>query len=213
MKTIRTNRIALAGALAVITLTVATPAAVCAADADVAVTTTETETTTTETKETPDSPYVMAGGVYGIENDSQFSGDLSNSGGYDLRLGYSFKKMFAAELEWQSLVNFKVKHSDVPTLEARMVSLNGRIAPLSGRIQPYGLFGFGWYNVQADREAVSVHESSFGLRFGIGVLGMITERIGLSLEAAYILPTTGDLGGKHSFDLIPITASFFFRFS
>jgi opacity protein-like surface antigen len=164
------------------------------------------------------APYFSVGGVYGIENVDGVPGSLSDSGGYDLRLGYNHHDMFALETEWQSLVNFNrqaenpVTGNDEPSLEARMLSLNGRFMPLSGRVQPYALLGMGWVNVQADRVSVYEHESSFGMRFGLGVAAYLTERIGLALEAAYILPLSGDLGGGNSFDIIPITASIFFRF-
>ncbi len=174
------------------------------------------------------APYVSAGAVYAVEqNDSDLRsgitaqpdyGDLKNSGGYDLRLGYGFAKMFAAEVEWQSLVNFNtdaldpVTGNSAPSVEARMLSLNGRISPLTGRFQPYALFGVGWYNVQADRQSVSVHESSFASRFGLGIAAFITERMGVSFEAGYILPMTGVIGGKDRFDLIPMTLSVFFKF-
>ena len=101
---------------------------------------------------------------------------------------------------------------DAPSLEARMLSLNGRVAFLTGRIQPYGLFGLGWYNVQADRQSVSEHESSFASRFGLGVAAYITERTGVSFEAGYILPMTGVLSGGKSFELVPMTLSVFFKF-
>lgn len=172
------------------------------------------------------APYASFGGVFAIENNKSSLGsgvseygELSDSGGYDIRAGYNFEKMFALEIQWQSLVSFKtdavapITGNDLPNVEARMLSLNGRVSPLTGRIQPYGLLGMGWVNVQADRTSVSVHESSFGMRFGVGVLGYITERTGVSLEAAYIMPLSGSLGGGDRFALIPITASVFFRFS
>jgi opacity protein-like surface antigen len=164
------------------------------------------------------APYVSIGGVYGIENAGGVEGDLSNSGGYDLRAGYKFGNMIAAEVEWQAFGNFDrdalepVTGNDEPSLEARMLSLNGRFSPLSGRFQPYGLLGAGWMNVQADRVSSYSHESAFAMRFGLGVAAYLTDRIGLAVEAAYILPLTGNLGGGDSFDLIPITASVFFRF-
>lgn len=164
------------------------------------------------------SPYVSAGGVYAIQNVDGVPGGVGDSGGYDLRAGYTVHEKVAVEIEWQSLLNFSrnaqdpVTGHDEPSLEARMLSLNGRFAPLSGRIQPYGLMGMGWVNVQADRVSVSTHKSSFGMRFGLGVAAYITERTGVALEAAYILPLTGTLGGGDSFDLVPITLSLFFRF-
>ena len=45
-----------------------------------------------------------------------------------------------------------------------------------------------------DRASVSVHESSFAARFGLGVAAYITERTGVAFEAGYILPMTGLLG-------------------
>jgi hypothetical protein len=70
----------------------------------------------------------------------------------------------------------------------------------------------GWFNVQADRSQRQEHKSSFAMRWGVGVATFFTERFGFNLEAGYILPLSGDLGGGDSFDLIPITASFFFVF-
>jgi opacity protein-like surface antigen len=190
----------------------------------------ETTAVETTTEAAPEfggsSPYVSAGAVYAVEmNDSDLDsgvnhyGDLDNSGGYDLRLGYNFPRMAAVEIQWQSLVNFDtdgvdpVTLNDLPTVEARMLSVNGRFSPLTGRIQPYLLFGLGWYNVQADRQSVSVHESAFASRFGIGVAAYITQRTGLAFEAGYILPMTGGvISGSDRFDLIPMTLSVFFRF-
>jgi len=180
-----------------------------------------------------DSAYASVGLAYAIEqNDSALGsgipvrsgnadyGDLTNSWGYDLRVGYSFRKMFAAEIQWQSLVNFDTDAinpylstpTKEPSVEARMLSVNGRFSPLAGRIQPYALVGMGWYNVQADKQAVSIHESSFALRFGLGVAAFITDRLGVAFESGYILPTSGSIAGGNSFDLIPFTLSAFFKF-
>jgi opacity protein-like surface antigen len=185
------------------------------------------------------APYVSAGGVYGIQQNKSnvghgrdfigspkdYSDDLTDSGGYDLRIGYGFKERFAAEVEWQSLVNFSSDAQfdtrdssgadhfiDAPSLEARMLSFNGRVAFLTGRFQPYALLGLGWYNVQADRVSVSTHESSFASRFGLGIAAFITERTGVAFEAGYILPMTGVIAGGKRFDLIPMTLSVFFKF-
>ena len=162
--------------------------------------------------------YVSAGGVYGIQNVDGVPGGVGDSGGYDLRVGYTVHEKAAVEIEWQSLVNFSRNATDPVTgqeessLEARMLSLNGRFAPLAGRVQPYALMGIGWVNVQSDRTSVDTHKSSFGMRFGLGVAAYITERTGVALEAGYILPLSGTLGGGQSFDLVPITLSVFFRF-
>lgn len=171
------------------------------------------------------APYASFGGVFGIENNSSSLGSgvsdyggLSDSGGYDIRVGYNLRDWVAIEGEWQSLLSFSTDGVDpftlnnLPAVEARMLSFNGRFMPLSGRVQPYGLLGMGWYNVQADRVANNLHESAFAMRFAVGVLAYITERTGVAIEAAYILPVTGTLGGGDRFDLIPITASVFFRF-
>lgn len=164
------------------------------------------------------APYVAVGGTYGIQNAGGISGGLSDSGGYDLRAGYKFDKLFAVEVEWQAFGNFDrngvdpITGNDEPSLEARMLSLNGRVSPLTGRFQPYGLLGAGWFNVQADQVSAYSHQSSFGMRFGLGLAAYLTERIGVQVEAAYLLPLTGSLGGGDSFDIIPITASLFFRF-
>ena len=203
------------------------------------------EETTTETTVAADAGeasaysgkalYFSAGGVLAFENNNSALGtggvndsagvpvsgygDLSESGGYDLRLGYAFEKWFAAELEWQSMLSFSTDATDVvtgnnmPSVEARMMSLNGRFSPLTGRFQPYALLGMGWVNVQADRQANSIHVSSFGMKFGAGLAFMITERTGVALEAAYILPMSGVIGHGERFDIIPITASVFFRFT
>ena len=161
--------------------------------------------------------YFSAGGVYAIENvdHAAISGDLSDSGGYDLRLGYFVHHNVGVEFEWQSMVNFDSDVSSEDSVEARMASFNGRYSPLSGRFQPYVLGGMGWFNVQSDHESgqPNLHKSSFAMRFGLGLLTYISARSGVSLEAGYILPLTGDLAGGESFELIPISLSFFFRFS
>lgn len=204
---IRSLQVALAAALLVAHATLALAAGEASAD-------TATETPAFGGK----SPYIAIGGTYGIQNVGGVEGGLSDSGGYDLRGGYNFGNMLAAEIEWQAFGNFdrnavdSVTGNDEPSLEARMLSLNGRVSPLSGRFQPYGLLGAGWFNVQADQVSAYSHRSSFGMRFGLGVMAYVTERIGLAVEAAYILPLTGSLGGSDSFDIIPITASVFFRF-
>lgn len=164
------------------------------------------------------APYVSLGGIYGIQNAGGIPGGLSDSGGYDLRAGYNFGNMLSAEIEWQAFGNFDrnaiepVTGNNEPSLEARMLSLNGRVTPLSGRIQPYGLLGAGWFNVQADQVSAYSHQSSFAMKFGVGVAAYLTDRLGVAVEAAYLLPLTGTLGGGDSFDIIPITASVFFRF-
>jgi opacity protein-like surface antigen len=182
-------------------------------------TTTTTTATTTEGHAFGGKvPYFMAGGTWGIENVSSVEGGLSDSGGYDLRAGYGVHEMVDVEVEWESFLSFSrdtqdpVTHINDPALEARMLSLNGRFSPFNWRFQPYALMGMGWVNVQADRSNNKEHKSSFGMRFGLGVQTFFTERFGFNLEAGYILPLTGDLGGGDSFDIIPITASFFYCF-
>jgi len=181
----------------------------------------ETTTTTEPAAKSPyggTAPYVSAGGVYGIQNVDGIPGGVGDSGGYDIRAGYTVHENVSVEVQWQSLVNFSrnaqdpVTDNDEPSLEARMLSLNGRYAPLIGRFQPYGLLGMGWFNVQADKTGNNFHKSSFGMRFGLGLAAFITERTGIALEAGYILPLSGTLGGGQSFDLVPITLSVFFRF-
>ena len=208
---IRTFPAALAATLLVAHATLALAAGDAAPEAT-------TEATTAAPAFGGPSPYVSIGGTYGIQNASGIPGGLSDSGGYDLRAGYNFGNMIAAELQWQAFGNFDrnavdpATGNDEPSLEARMLSVNGRVSPLSGRFQPYGLMGAGWFNVQADRVSAYSHQSSFGMRFGIGLMTYVTDRVGLAVEAAYILPLTGDLGGGDSFGIIPITASVFFRF-
>lgn len=196
-------------------------AAVSTASAADDVTVESTTTTTASTSEGPvfggKVPYFMAGGTWGIENVSGYGID-SDSGGYDLRAGYGVHEMVDVEIEWESFLSFSRDTSDPvtgindPALEARMLSLNGRFSPFTWRFQPYAMMGMGWVNVQADRSTNQDHKSSFGMRFGIGVQTFFTERFGFNLEAGYILPLTGDLGGGDSFDIIPITASFFYCF-
>jgi opacity protein-like surface antigen len=183
-----------------------------------------TETVAVETEEP--SPfggkavYFMAGGVYAFENDTHFDGAIEGgSGGYDLRAGYDLHEMASLELEWMSLLSFSrdsvdpVTGNEDPDVEARMLSLNGKFSPCTSRFQPYALMGMGWYNVQADQAINQRHLSSFAMRFGLGVAAFITPRLGFNLEAGYVLPLTGDLGGGDRFDVIPITASLFYRFT
>lgn len=164
------------------------------------------------------APYVSFGGVYAVQNVDGIPGGVGDSGGYDIRAGYAVHEMASVEIQWQSLVNFSRNYQDPvtgqeePSLEARMLSFNGRFSPLDGRFQPYGLLGMGWFNVQSDKTNNDVHKSSFAMRFGLGLAAYITERTGVALEAGYILPLSGTLGGAESFDLVPITLSVFFRF-
>lgn len=164
------------------------------------------------------APYVSFGGVYAIQNVDGIPGGVGDSGGYDIRGGYAVHEMVAVEIQWQSMLNHSrnaqdpVTGQDEPSLESRMLSFNGRVSPLDGRFQPYGLLGMGWFNVQADKTNNDLHKSSFAMRFGLGLAAYITERTGVALEAGYILPLTGTLGGGKSFDLVPITLSVFFKF-
>jgi opacity protein-like surface antigen len=188
--------------------------------ADDIVTTTETTTTVeAEGKVFGGAvPYFMAGGVYALENVSGVPGGLSDSGGYDLRGGYGVHEMVDLEIQWQSLLSFSrdsvdpITGNNDPALEARMLSFNGRFSPLTGRFQPYAMMGMGWFNVQADRSNNQEHKSSFAMRFGLGLATFFTERLGFNVEAGYILPLSGDLGGGDSFDLVPFTFSFFYCF-
>ena len=164
------------------------------------------------------APYVSFGGVYAVQNVDGIPGGVGDSGGYDIRAGYAVHEMASVEIQWQSLVNFSrnyqdpITTQDAPSLEARMLSFNGRFSPLDGRFQPYGLLGMGWFNVQADKSNNDLHKSSFAMRFGLGLAAYITERTGVALEAGYILPLSGTLAGGKSFDLVPITLSVFFKF-
>jgi len=153
--------------------------------------------------------YASIGGVYGF---AEGVNGYDGSGGYDLRGGYRIIDMFAVEGEWQHLTNFNATKSDGFDLEAYALTLNGKFYPITGRFQPYALLGAGWSHSQADTVPFSYHSNSFALRFGLGLAFYCTQRLGVSLEAGYLLPVTHN-SGSYDFDVVPLTGSFFYHFN
>jgi opacity protein-like surface antigen len=171
-----------------------------------------------EVEETKSYFYLQGGVVYSIENmdftERYLAGpstDAENAWGYDVRAGYRFNEMIAAEAQWQHLAG-DFDFSQGEKVETWAVTANGRIYPLKGKFQPFALVGIGYNHADIDLPGGGggfADGGGFAARFGVGLDLLITENIGLSAEVDYLL-ATGAIS-KHA-DQIPLSVGFFYNF-
>ncbi len=155
--------------------------------------------------------YVGVGGSYIFENfeDANDRGiNVDGSLGFNAKLGARFQPNFAVELDYLFIDGFDL--NDVVELDGFTYSANGKGYLSTGRIQPYGLFGVGWADLEANARGLRISSSASDLfyRFGVGADMHVTEHITFYLEASYDL-ATGDIKKT---DFIPVTVGLQYRF-
>ena len=132
--------------------------------------------------------------------------------GLHTRLGYRFHPHISSEIdiEWLDNADISAMGTDALTIERWTFTANAKAYLLTGRFQPFLLAGPGLMHINAkDSLGLGLSMSDdFAARFGGGIDFYVTEKIGVSLDGSYVLPT-GDL---KDFDYFSIAWGFQYRF-
>lgn len=151
-------------------------------------------------------PYVGMVGLGAIETFDVDGADFSNGGGFNLRGGYRIMEYMAAEMQFEYVDGFSDQGFDIDAWNL-MWSLKGFL--LTERWQPYGLFGIGVIEGEADgRGGFSNDEADFAVRLGGGLDFYLNENVILMSEIAWVKPTD-DLD---DFSYLTIGAGLQYRF-
>jgi len=154
--------------------------------------------------------YLLVGGSNGIELFHQPATDSADNGvGFNLRFGKRVASHFAVESQFDRVSGYD---STASGANIWTIGTNVKAFLLTDRVQPYMLVGMGGIfatgKVLEMGKVVDVNGNGFMGRFGVGLDVYATERIGISLESAYVLPTSG----ASDFENITISWSLFYRF-
>lgn len=157
--------------------------------------------------------------VPGFESASSDLEDLN--WGMNGRLGYRISPHWAAEAEFEWIRRFeidtKVRFDDDSVQEKstdiRFVTAtaNGKYFLLTGRIQPYvvGGAGYGYATANLAGQSTKDRDDGFVLRAGAGVDLYANRDVALTLETAYVLPTSS---GIEDLDYVAVQLGFMLRF-
>ncbi len=178
--------------------------------------------------------YIGLAGSFGI--DAAAEEELEKQSGLNLRvgediglqarLGYRFHPRFAAEAQFEWITDVDIDVQGVPfgkgafQLERWASTANVKAYLATDTVQPFLLVGLGVLTVEVDGSPVevdtalgvfqglSVKETDFAARFGVGLEVYATEQIVINLDASYVLPA----GNVENFDYVSIGWGFQIRF-
>ena len=154
---------------------------------------------------------VALGGVYAIEDfDGKFEDPagvdrkFDDSAGVDLHFGYRAAPNLAFDFVYEWLEGFdSTAGSPDVELDTHLVTVNAKFYALRGRFQPYASVGIGAYIVNTEIFAKRFDkpfsvDASFTGRFGAGIEIYLTPHIALTLDSAYIVPTSPNGGEQYA---------------
>jgi len=154
--------------------------------------------------------YLLVGGSNGIELFHQPATDSADNGvGFNIRFGKRVASHFAVESQFDWIGGFGItRPAATGSADIWTIGTNVKAFLLTDRVQPYMLVGMGGIFATGKVGVADVTGNGFMGRFGVGLDVYATERIGISLESAYMLPTSG----ASDFENITISWSLFYRF-
>lgn len=149
--------------------------------------------------------YGIIGGLYAasdlknLKNDIQNqqgitdqSIDFTNSGGFDMRLGYRWHSFLATEVEYEWVDQFKLTHTTEANAKLDDIwhlTVNQKAFLGTGRFEPYLVLGAGYYRVGSNSEQhvrISLPGTgNFGMKAGGGIEVFIIDHLALDTEIAY----------------------------
>ena len=139
--------------------------------------------------------FVGAQGTFAMENfddaqiDTDSSGDVKDTGGFNVRVGKRYSPRFAMELEYEWYEDFGKGRVDV---EGWMLGVNAKVYMATGRFQPFFLAGGGLLVLESDLPgAPSDDAEDFAFRFGVGAEMYITDQLALTTDVTYVAPAGG----------------------
>jgi len=163
--------------------------------------------------------YLMAGGSNGIELFDLGADETAGNGvGLHVRFGKRVASHFAVESQIDWIGGFDLSEPSpiggdrrTGSVDIWTMGLNVKAFLLTDRVQPYMLVGMGGIFVTGNIgfDAVDITGNGFMGRFGVGLDFYATERIGMSIETAYVLPTSSASGFEH----ITVHWGIFYRFN
>jgi len=150
----------------------------------------------------------LAGGVNGSFEDFDTGAlDFDDAVGFGVRGGYRFEDWIAAEFqyEWSGTFDGNFLSSEI---DLYYIGANARIYPVGVWIQPYALIGVGLLYGRLDTAIGDADETAAAFRLGAGTEIPVFDRLRLTLEASYVIPT-GDL---EDFDYASVGAGIIWYF-
>jgi opacity protein-like surface antigen len=168
--------------------------------------------------------YVALQGVNAVQNFEDMSGvsvSDDESFGATGRFGYRAHPRVAGELQLEWVDTFAAKgsrtmgggRSPFGSFE-KFLTFTGNVKAyaMTGRLQPYGLVGIGITRVRFEADPGSGLQSGrdedFSARFGAGADFYFAPKVGMEVEAGYVLPT----GDVEDFDDVSVSWGLFIRF-
>jgi opacity protein-like surface antigen len=146
-------------------------------------------------------PYLTLNGVTAIETidrDGRTDAGIGVSG----RIGYRVSPLLAVEAQSDWSGDFVDGPLD---LTSTTLTANAKVYLAQQRLQPYLLAGIG---AQIADTNVSQSDTAFTARVGGGLDYYLSDRVGLTAEAAYVIPTHE----LHGFDYVSVGWGVFYRF-
>ncbi len=162
--------------------------------------------------------YIQMGGTNGVEQFDLSPATVVNTLGFNIRVGKRIQPHFAAETQFEYLPNFDVRMKRPGLSEAREspdiynFGFNLKGFPLTGPIQPYLLAGFGGTVMAGGGKGITTsggNDVGLSGRVGAGLDIYFFDDFGMSLEAAYVLPT----GAVRDLQHLTVSWSLVYRFS
>jgi opacity protein-like surface antigen len=151
--------------------------------------------------------YLGAGGTAGIEN-LDVPGTADSSFGVHGRIGYRSAEMLAEEIQFEWQNGFDLSRGG--EVDAWALTLNLRWYLTTGRIQPFLVTGVGAARIKCDPCRDSRDVALLG-RLGGGVDFYITESIGVTFDATYLLPAENNFT-PHDVQWVSLGLGMLYRF-
>ena len=156
--------------------------------------------------------YFLAGGTNGIETfDLPSTVQADNGVGFNFRYGKRVAPHFSVEAAFDWIGGFDLDAAPLAgSVDIWTLGANVKAFLLTDRVQPFLLVGMGGLFVSGGNPIPDIRDDGAGFmgRFGLGLDVYITERLGVSLESAYVLPT----GRANNYNNITVSWSVFYRF-
>lgn len=132
--------------------------------------------------------YLGGGALRSFEDFDHGRIDFDDAVGFDIRAGFRFEEWIALEVqsEWSGRFDGDTRSSD---LEIHYRGLNAKLYPLQTWIEPYFVAGAGLLYGRLDRDGGNKNDFGAAIRIGGGVEIPIIERVRLTVEGSYVVPT------------------------
>jgi opacity protein-like surface antigen len=160
-------------------------------------------------------PYLGAGAVYALETFSNVGMPTSDSGGFNVRVGYRYPPHVAGELQVESYPQFDGPDGngvDEFLVNGWNVGGNVRGYILKGKFQPFVLMGVNYMDMETTIPSgpaakINKQDDGVGMRFGGGMEIYAFQKVAVTADISYVL----GLGEVDGYDLVAFSLGFIFR--